>query len=138
MQGYWGQPGETRRVLRNGLYFTGDIGVTDEEGFIFIVGRSRDMIKVGGNRVSTKEIEEALYEHPAVCDAAVIGVQDDLLGEVPKAFLVLKQGPTAGAEEELKEFLSQRIASYKIPKFFEFRDSLPKNEAGKIQKIRLR
>jgi len=138
MQGYWGQPEETKRVLRNGLYFTGDIGITDEEGFIFIVGRSRDMIKVGGNRVSTKEIEEALYEHPSVCDAAVIGVQDDLLGEVPKAFLVLKQGATAGSEEELKEFLSQKISSYKIPKFFEFRDSLPKNEAGKIQKTKLR
>jgi len=137
MQGYWGQPEETRRVLRNGLYFTGDIGVTDEEGFIFIVGRTWDMIKVGGNRVSAKEIEEALYEHPAVCEAAVVGVPDDLLGEVPKAFLVLKQGGSEGLEEALREFLSGQIASYKIPKSFEFRDSLPKNEAGKIQKTKL-
>ena len=111
MQGYWGQPEETRRVLRNGLYFTGDIGTTDEEGFIFIVGRTWDMIKVGGNRVSAKEIEEALYEHPDVCEAAVIGVPDDLLGEVPKAFLVLKQGATGGSAENLREFLNGRIAS---------------------------
>ena len=138
MQGYWGQPDETRRVLRNGLYFTGDLGITDDEGFIFIVGRTWDMIKVGGNRVSAKEIEEALYEHPAVCEAAVIGVPDDLLGEVPKAFLVLKQGGSEGLEEALREFLSERIASYKIPKYFEVRNSLPKNEAGKIQKTKMR
>ena len=138
MQGYWGQPSETKRVLRNGLYFTGDIGITDDEGFIFIVGRTWDMIKVGGNRVSAKEIEEALYDHPAVGEAAVIGVPDDLSGEVPKAFLVFKQTGSEGLEETLREFLSGRIASYKIPKFYEFRDSLPKNEAGKIQKKKLR
>lgn len=138
MQGYWGQPEETMRVLRNGLYFTGDIGVTDDEGFIFIVGRARDMIKVAGNRVSTKEIEEALCEHPSVYEAAVIGVPDKLLGEVPKAFIVLKQGLRGDQKEGLIEFLKGRIASYKIPKSFEYRKDLPKNISGKIQKTELR
>lgn len=138
MQGYWGRPEETRRVLRNGLYFTGDIGTTDDEGFLFIVGRTWEMIKVGGNRVSAKEIEEALYEHPAVAEAAVIGVPDDLLGEVPKAFLVLKTGVSPCSEEHIKEFLTGRLAPYKIPKSIEFRAGLPKNEAGKIQKRQLR
>lgn len=138
MQGYWGQPEETRRVLRNGLYFTGDLGVTDEEGFLFIVGRTWDMIKVGGNRVSAKEIEEALYEHRAVREAAVIGVADDLLGEAPKAFVVLKQDSPEGMEKALRAFLNDRIAAYKIPKSIEFCGSLPKNEAGKILKAKLR
>ena len=138
MQGYWGRPEETRRVLRNGLYFTGDIGRTDDEGFLFIVGRTWEMIKVGGNRVSAKEIEEALYEHPAVAEAAVIGIPDDLLGEVPKAFLVLKTGAPPCSDEHIKEFLTGRLAPYKIPKFLEFREGLPKNEAGKIQKRQLR
>ena len=138
MQGYWGQPEETSKVLRNGLYFTGDIGYMDGEGFLFIVGRTRDMIKVGGNRVSTKEIEDALYEHPAVAEAAVIGIPDDLLGEAPKAFLAMKPGAPRVSEEELREFLAGRIASYKVPKAVEFLDSLPKNEAGKIQKTKLR
>ena len=138
MQGYWGQPEETKKVLRKGLYFTGDIGYMDDEGFLFIVGRTRDMIKVGGNRVSTKEIEEALYEHPAVAEAAVIGIPDDLLGEAPKAFLTLKPGVLGASDEEIREFLTARIASYKIPKAIEFRDYLPKNEAGKIQKKNLR
>jgi len=138
MRGYWGKPEETARVLRHGLYFTGDIGVTDVEGFLYVVGRTWDMIKVGGNRVSAKEIEEALYEHPAVAEAAVFGVPDDLLGEVPKACLVLKQGALKDEarplDEAIREFLSGCLAPYKIPKYFEFRDLLPKNEAGKILK----
>lgn len=138
MQGYWGQPEETSKVLRSGLYFTGDIGYMDDEGFIFIVGRSRDMIKVGGNRVSAKEIEEVLYEHPAVAEAAVIGVPDELLGEAPKAFLVLKPGAPRSSGEDIREFLAERIAAYKVPKAIEFCESLPKNEAGKILKTRLR
>ena len=93
MSGYWNHPEETEKVLRNGLYYTGDIGRMDEEGFLFVVGRSKDMIKIGGNRVSAKEIEEALHEHPAIIEAAVIGVPDDVLGEAPKAFIVVKKGP---------------------------------------------
>jgi len=138
MRGYWHHPEETRKVLKHGLYYTGDLGVMDEEGFLFVVGRSKDMIKIGGNRVSAKEIEDALYEHPMVADAAVIGVSDEILGEAPKAFVVLKNYVDAQiAEETIKNFIKSKLASYKIPKYFEFRDTLPKNKSGKIQKLKL-
>ncbi len=137
MQGYWNHPEETRKVLKHGLYYTGDIGVMDEEGFIYVVGRSKDMIKIGGNRASAKEIEDALYEHPQVADAAVIGVPDETLGEAPKAFVVLKNSPTPDIEETLRKFLAERLATYKIPKYFEFRSNLPKSKSGKIQKLKL-
>jgi len=138
MQGYWNHPEETRKVLKHGLYYTGDLGVMDEEGFLFVVGRSKDMIKIGGNRASAKEIEDALYEHPAVADAAVIGIPDDLLGEVPKAFVVLKdESEQVPDEDNLREFLRNKIAVYKIPRYFEFRETLPKNKSGKIQKLKL-
>ncbi len=138
MLGYWNHPEETKKVLKHGLYYTGDIGKMDEEGFLFVVGRSKDMIKIGGNRASAKEIEDALYEHPAVADAAVIGVPDETLGEAPKAFVVLKNNSSEeDIQNELIRFLKDRLAAYKIPKFFEFRDSLPKNKSGKIQKLKL-
>lgn len=138
MSGYWNHPEETEKVLRSGLYYTGDIGRMDEEGFIFVVGRSKDMIKIGGNRVSAKEIEEALYEHPGIHEVAVIGIPDDVLGEAPKACIVLKSGYCGNIEEELGAFLKDHLALYKIPKCYEIRDSLPKNESGKIQKLKLK
>ena len=138
MSGYWNHPEETEKVLRNGLYYTGDIGRMDDEGFIFVVGRSKDMIKIGGNRVSAKEIEEALYEHPGIHEAAVIGIPDDVLGEAPKACIVLKSGYCGNIEEELNAFLKEHLALYKIPKCYEIRESLPKNESGKIQKLKLK
>jgi long-chain acyl-CoA synthetase len=138
MPGYWNHPGETKKVLKNGLYYTGDLGKMDDEGFIFIVGRRKDMIKIGGNRVSAKEIEDAIYEHPEVVEAAVIGLPDDILGEAPKAFLVVKKSCKESIAEELSVFLQQRLAIYKIPKFYEIRDSLPKSESGKIQKLKLK
>ncbi|MDD4858505.1 MAG: AMP-binding protein [Candidatus Krumholzibacteria bacterium] len=138
MSGYWNHPEETEKVLKYGLYYTGDIGRMDEEGFIFVVGRSKDIIKIGGNRVSAKEIEEALYEHPAIHEAAVIGIPDDVLGEAPKACIVLKSGYCGNIEEELGAFLKDHLASYKIPKCYEIHDSLPKNESGKIQKLKLK
>ncbi len=138
MSGYWNHPEETRKVLKNGLYYTGDIGVMDDEGFLYVVGRSKDMIKIGGNRASAKEIEDAIYEHEDVADAAVIGVEDEVLGEAPKAFIVLKDHKI---HEEFKdtilEFLKSRLAGYKMPKHIEFRESLPKNKSGKIQKLKL-
>jgi acyl-CoA synthetase (AMP-forming)/AMP-acid ligase II len=137
MSGYWNHPEETDKVLRNGLYYTGDIGVTDEDGFLFVVGRTKDMIKIGGNRVSAKEIEEAIHEHPAIIEVAVVGIPDEVLGEAPRAFLVVKESYRGKIMEELVEYLKQRLAFYKIPKSFEIRDSLPKNESGKIQKLKL-
>ncbi len=138
MSGYWNHPEETEKVLRNGLYFTGDIGRMDDEGFLYVVGRSKDMIKIGGNRVSAKEIEEALHEHEAVIEAAVIGVPDDVLGEAAKAFLVVKEGTEENILAELPVFLQSHLAFYKIPKVYEIRKALPKNESGKILKLKLR
>jgi long-chain acyl-CoA synthetase len=138
MSGYWNHPEETDKVFRNGLYYTGDIGVMDEDGFLFVVGRTKDMIKIGGNRVSAKEIEEAIHEHPAIVEVAVVGIPDEVLGEAPRAFLVVKEGYQGKIKEDLVEFLKERLSFYKIPKSFEIKDSLPKNESGKIQKLKLR
>jgi acyl-CoA synthetase (AMP-forming)/AMP-acid ligase II len=138
MSGYWNHPEETAKVLRNGLYYTGDIGRSDDEGFLYVVGRSKDMIKIGGNRVSAKEIEEALHEHPAVAEAAVIGVPDMVLGEAPKAFVVLRDSFGKDIAEQLPGFLQSYLALYKIPKLYEIRDSLPKTDSGKILKQKLK
>jgi acyl-CoA synthetase (AMP-forming)/AMP-acid ligase II len=137
MSGYWNHPEETDKVLKGGLYFTGDLGRADKEGFLYVVGRSKDMIKIGGNRVSAKEIEEAIHEHPGVAEVAVIGAPDDILGEVPKAFIVAREGYADDLRAQLIAFLRERLAAYKIPKHVEIRDSLPKNESGKILKLKL-
>jgi acyl-coenzyme A synthetase/AMP-(fatty) acid ligase len=110
----------------------------DDDGFLFVVGRTKDMIKIGGNRVSAKEIEEALQEHPAVIESAVIGVSDDVLGEAPKAFVVIKPGFSDGILDELPTFLQNRLATYKIPKLYKTLDSLPKSESGKVLKLKLK
>lgn len=137
MVGYWKDPEGTAEVLRKGLYWTGDIGVMDEEGFIYVVGRSKDMIKVGGERVSAKEIEEKILEFPGVSEVAVIGVPDELLGEAPKAYIIPKDGKSIDLTE-LEKFLKTRLIPIKIPKQYEIRQSLPKNESGKIMKEVLR
>ncbi len=136
MQGYWKDPEGTARVLRNGLYFTGDIGTTDDEGYLFVVGRGKDMLKVGGNRVSAKEIEDAILGLDAVLEAAVIGVGDPVLGEAPKAFVVCRE-EAAADEESLRRTLSGRLPAYKVPKHWEFVQTLPKNSSGKILKQQL-
>ncbi len=138
MSGYWNHPEETEKVLKNGLYYTGDIGVTDEEGFLFVVGRTKDMIKIGGNRVSAKEIEEALHEHPAIIEVAVVGIPDEVLGEAPKAYVVVRDDAKKTILEELPGFLQKHLAVFKIPKIYEIRDALPKNDSGKILKRMLR
>ena len=139
MRGYWNHPEETRKVLRNGLYYTGDVGVMDDDGFLFVIGRNKDMIKIGGNRVSAKEIEEVLYEHPDVADAAVIGIYDEILGEAIKAFIVPKNGNLIQDRNDLiMHFLKSKLAPYKLPKYLEFRDTLPKNKSGKVLKMNLK
>jgi long-chain acyl-CoA synthetase len=136
MMGYWKDPEGTARVLRHGCYFTGDLGFADEEGFLFLTGRARDMIKTGGNRVSGKEIEDAILENPDVLEAAVIGVADPILGEAVKAFVV--PNSAALTETALRQDLGRRLPSFKLPKWLEFREHLPKNQAGKILKSALR
>jgi acyl-coenzyme A synthetase/AMP-(fatty) acid ligase len=137
MAGYWKDPEATATVIRNNIYFTGDLGKMDTDGYVFVVGRTKDMIKVGGNRVSSKEIEEALLLIEQIAETAVIGLPDPILGEAIKAYIVLKPGITIEIPE-LKKQLSQQIAGYKLPKFFEFIEDLPKNESGKIMKEKLK
>jgi acyl-coenzyme A synthetase/AMP-(fatty) acid ligase len=123
-------------VLHHDCYFTGDLGYADEEGFLFLTGRGRDMIKTGGNRISGQEVEFAIMENADVLEAAVIGVPDELLGEAVKAFVVPRT--PALTLESLRMDLGRRLPSYKVPKWMEFRDGLPKNQAGKILKSSLR
>ncbi len=136
MKGYWKDPESTASVLRKGFYFTGDLGYRDEEGFIFITGRSKDILKIKGFRVSAKEIEEKILELNEVHETAVIAKKDEMMGEIAVAFIVIKDGVTL-CEEEVKRHLKNRLASYKVPQQIIFLDKLPKNESGKIMKIQL-
>lgn len=133
MMGYWKDPQSTSRVLRHGLYYTGDRGIMDDEGFLFVVGRSSEMLKIGGRRVSAKEIEDALLALGCVEEAAVIRVDDQILGEAAKAFVVVKSECVV-KEDELKNMLGRILPNYKIPSLFCMVDSLPKNSSGKIIK----
>jgi len=137
MQGYWNMPDETDNVLRNGWLRTGDMARVDEEGYFFIVDRIKDLIKYRGYSVYPREIEDVMYEHPAVATAAIIGVPDEVDGEIPKAFVVLKEGAEA-SEEELIEFVRERVAPYKRIRMVEFRNELPKTMVGKVLKKDLR
>ncbi len=137
MQGYWKDLDETKKVLRNGLYYTGDIGRMDEDGFLYVVGRTKDMIKVGGERVSAKSVEEAILELKQVHEIAVIGVEDELLGEAIKAFIVATEDVEIDAQEVIK-FCKKRLPQSKVPKYIEFIVSLPKNESGKVMKEKLK
>ncbi|GAB6876583.1 long-chain-fatty-acid--CoA ligase [Thermaerobacter litoralis] len=131
MKGYWNRPEETARTLRDGWLYTGDIATMDEDGFFRIVDRKKEMIISGGYNVYPREVEEVLYEHPKVLEAAVIGAPDPYRGEMVKAFVVLKPGQTA-TEQEIIEFCRQRLAKYKVPRAVEFRSELPKTLIGKV------
>ncbi|QBS38649.1 long-chain fatty acid--CoA ligase [Thermaerobacter sp. FW80] len=131
MKGYWNRPEETARALRDGWLYTGDIATMDEDGFFRIVDRKKEMIISGGYNVYPREVEEVLYEHPKVLEAAVIGAPDPYRGEMVKAFAVLKPGQTA-TEQEIIEFCRQRLAKYKVPRAVEFRSELPKTLIGKV------
>jgi len=137
MKGYWNMEEETDAVLKDGWLYTGDIARMDEEGYFYIVDRMKDLIKFRGYSVYPREIEDVLYEHPAVKVAAVVGMPDDVSGEIPKAFLVLKEGAEA-TEEEMIEFVRERIAPYKRIREVEFRDELPMTLVGKVLKKDLR
>ncbi len=135
MQGYWNKPEETKEVLKEGWLHTGDIGLMDEEGYLKILGRRKELIKCSGYSVFPAEVENLLYRHPAVAEAAVIGVPDSYRGESPKAFIVLKPEYRGKVkEEEMIEWSKENMAAYKRPRIIEFREELPKSGAGKILK----
>jgi long-chain acyl-CoA synthetase len=137
MQGYYGLPEETAQTLRNGWLHTGDVGRLDADGFLFIVERKKDLIIRGGFNIYPREVEEVLYAHPAVAEAAVVGMRDPMLGEDVLAFVALKAGATADAEA-LIAFCQSRLAKYKCPKQVRFLDALPKTPIGKILRKELR
>ena len=133
MLGYYHQPQASSETLRQGWLYTGDMAKMDSDGYVYIVGRKKEMVNVRGLNVYPREIEEVLYQNPKIKEAAVIGVPDEHKGEVPKGFIVLKEGEIAD-EREIIQYLRERLAVYKIPKYIEFRASLPKNTTGKILK----
>ncbi|MEW6615201.1 MAG: fatty acid--CoA ligase [Thermodesulfobacteriota bacterium] len=137
MKGYWKLPEETAETIKNGWLHTGDMATVDEEGYIFIMDRKKDMIISGGENIYPREVEEVLYSHPSVLEAAVIGVPDEDWVEAVKAFVVLKEGENA-TEQEVIDFCKVNMASYKKPKFIEFLDALPRTAAGKVLKRELR
>ena len=133
MKGYWHKPQETALVLRDGWLLTGDIACMDADGYFYITDRKKDLIKTKDYSVYPRELEEVLYEHPAVKLCAVVGKPDVLAGEVPKAFIVLKEGMVASAEE-IMSFVNGKVASYKAIREVEFRKELPLSAAGKVLK----
>ena len=137
MKGYWGKPEETANVLRDGWLYTGDIAKIDEDGYFHIVERKKDMIIASGYNVYPREVEEILFQHPAVQEAAAIGVPDPYRGETVKAFVVLKAGSTA-TDQEVIAFCKERLAAFKVPKAIEFRKELPKSLVGKVLRRTLR
>lgn len=133
MDEYYKDPEETARVKRNGWLHTGDLGRFDQDGYLYIVGRKKEMIKVAGQIVYAPEVEAAFYKHGDVSEVAVIGIQDQLKGEAVKAFVVLKSGSKTAAED-LRYFVRQHLANFKVPQTIELRAELPKNRTGKIDK----
>jgi acyl-CoA synthetase (AMP-forming)/AMP-acid ligase II len=132
-KGYWKLPQETKKAFKNGWLYTGDMAVIDQEGYVTIVDRKNDMIITGGENVFSIEVENILYTHPAVLEAAIIGIPDEEWGERVKAIIVLKEGEKA-TEEDIIEYCKGKIAKYKIPKSIDFSVSLPKLGSGKISK----
>jgi fatty-acyl-CoA synthase len=136
-KGYWEQPDETARAIRDGWFHTGDLGVWDAAGNVHIVDRKKDVIISGGENISSADIEDALYQHPAVLECAVIGVPDEKWGETPKALIVLRPGEQPSAEQIIA-FCRERLAHFKCPTSVDFVDSLPRTATGKLQKFVLR
>jgi len=137
MKEYWNNPQETAGQLKDGWLYTGDIAIRDEDGYLFIVDRKKDMIIAGGFNIYPREIDEVLFQHPKVQDAVSIGISDPYRGETVKAYIVLKKGETATAEE-IVAFCKEKLAAYKVPKLVEFRESLPKSAIGKVLRKILR
>ncbi|MBB6450156.1 long-chain acyl-CoA synthetase [Geomicrobium halophilum] len=137
MKGYWEMPEETAHTLRDGWLYTGDIGRMDEDGYLYIVDRKKDMIIASGQNVYPRDVEEVLYEHPSIQEAVAIGIPDAYRGENVKAILVLKEGERV-QEEAIIEYCRAHMAAYKVPRVIEFRNELPKTNVGKILRKALR
>lgn len=135
--GYWKLPEETAETFRDGWLYTGDMAKVDSDGYVYIVDRKKDMIISGGENISSKEVEEVIFRHPAVQEVAVIGVPDEEWGESIKALVALKPGMTA-TEKEIIDYCMDSLSSFKKPRTVEFMDELPKNPAGKVLKSELR
>lgn len=137
MKGYWNMPGETAEALREGWLYTGDIAYMDEDGYVYIVDRKKDMIIAGGFNIYPRDVDEVLYEHPKIADAVTIGVPDPYRGETVKVFVVVKPGETL-TQEEVIAHCRERLAAYKVPRYVEFREELPKTIVGKVLRKELR
>lgn len=137
MLGYYKQPELTAEVVRDGWLHSGDLGMMDADGYVYLTGRLKDMYTVGGFNVSPAEVENCLLKHEKVANAAVVGVPDERLGEVGAAFIILRDGVTAD-QEEIVDYCKERIANIKVPRYVWFVDSLPTNPQGKVQKFKLR
>ena len=133
MEGYHHLPEETAKTISDGWLHTGDLGQLDEDGFITITGRKKDLIISAGENIYPREIEEALAQHPGVKEVAVIGVKDEVRGEVPKAFVIAREGEKLD-EKELRSFCRETLANYKVPKYFEIVPDLPRTPTGKVLK----
>jgi len=137
MLGYYKKPEETAEALRNGWVYTGDIGFFDEDGYLSVVDRKKDMIIAGGYNIYPVEIDNVLFDHPKILEACAVGVPDEYRGETLKAFIVTKEGETL-TEEEVLTYCRETLAPYKIPKTIEFVTELPKSVVGKILRRELR
>ncbi len=137
MKGYFKNPEANAETLKDGWLYTGDLGYVDNDGFFYIVGRKKDLIIRGGENIYPREVEEVLYAYPGVTEAAVIGVFDEIYGEVPKAFIVMKEAYEA-SEDQILQHCRENLADFKVPQYVEFRSELPKNPTGKIMKTPLR
>jgi long-chain acyl-CoA synthetase len=135
--GYYQQPEETVDSIRDGWFYTGDIGYMDEDGYLFIVDRKKDMVIAGGYNIYPREIDEILFEHPKILEACAVGIKDTYRGETIKAFVVVKPGESL-AGDEIIEFCKDKLASYKVPKLVEFMKELPKSTVGKVLRRKLK
>ncbi len=137
MKGYLRNPEETSNTIRNGWLHSGDLGRFDDEGYLYIVDRKKDMIIRGGENIYPIEIEEVLYQMPEILEAAVVGIPHEVYGEVPKAFVVLKEGQVL-TETDILNYMKTQLAKYKVPAEVQFIASLPRNASGKVLKHTLR